>query len=360
MFVCSWVLPTMSGHDGVRPAEIISELKSPAKPIGKRVVEMPEREETQEQKVTRLAESYFPIFEAHDTQKRGGLDQAELGQVVRVANDKFAFLDNAELEGFLASAWQEARPDAGGLVRFAGFAQWYERFMVYFNLLVEVTRAEEQKAKRKASTCSAKTSAKQSAAASGFKGDGTWDVPMPKLQDALAASWAKGRVPLLIDNTAAAAAGAGASSRLETFWSLSGHTILELGAVLAGGATLDEARAQCRAKLIASMRRGTTLVLVCAEAAPLRSKLASEDHLPWSLLADYPQVTAALADGADLRAIGWAAKLLTADDELSALHPGFGVVVVARSEGGDVPLQMREEWPVEQMQRCRVSAPTEL
>ncbi|KAL1508322.1 hypothetical protein AB1Y20_004432 [Prymnesium parvum] len=80
---------------------------------------------------------------------------------------------------------------------------------------------------------------------------------MRRLANALEAAWAKGRTPLLVDATDAD----GSCSALESFYSYSGHQLLEMEKLVVQVGvtkekTVEQALAEAREKLILSMKRG--------------------------------------------------------------------------------------------------------
>jgi hypothetical protein len=137
---------------------------------------------------------------------KGGLKKGELVQVIRDQNDQYYFLQDSDFGPYVKQAWADALPDEEGLVRFDQFADWYDGMLAH----IESIKAAETK---KAAEAKAEAAA---AAASMFSGDGMWEVPMQKLQDALQAAWDKGKTPLLIDATLKA--GAEPPTPLESFY----------------------------------------------------------------------------------------------------------------------------------------------
>jgi len=187
------------------------------------------------------------------------------------------------LPAFVARSWEDARRGSrAGLLNQDCFSTWYVGFLAFIE---KCKRAQQQQV-------DAGLASDAHSLHNPFVGDGLWMVPMASLQDALEASWAKGRTPLLIDSTS----DGGESTPLETYYAYSGDRCLDMKRAVVEvdvkkEKTLDEVLAEMRAKLVLSMRRGYHVVYMLGNAAPrLRSRFSSARHLPFVLLADNGEV----------------------------------------------------------------------
>jgi len=185
-----------------------------------------------------------------------------------------------------------------------------------------------------------------------------WEVPLQKLQDALLAAWEKKKTPLLIDTTFDEP---GSTSALETFYSYSGHQLLELKKMVVEvnmkkEKTLDQAMEEARSKLILSMKRGFNLVLLLANSAPpLKSKFSSPTHLPYMLVEDQTTLQSVLGVESNWREIDWTKTLIDpVKDEIQYVHKDFNVVVVTKFGLDDYKEFLKEEIPLDSMQHIKV------
>ena len=231
------------------------------------------------------------------------------------------------------------------------FSKWYVGFLAFIEKCKRVAQQME------AEGCD--TSASCSLYSSPFTGDDMWTTPMATLQDALEASWAKGRTPLLIDATA----DGGDSTPLETYYAYSGDKVLDMKRAVVEvdvrkEKTLEQALSALRIKLCLSMRRGYHAVFMLGNAAPkLRSRFSSPTQLPFVLLSDNSQVSRVLGreGGEDWRSVEWTSNLLTEDDCISVVHRDFQVVAVTRVPAETYEALLGRELPLRTMQHIRVT-----
>ena len=133
-------------------------------------------------------------FSAKDSDECG-LTKADLAQLIGAHHREFAFCVEADLPEYCSTAWDEAQPSGsaaalqrrGDVLQYEDFSSWYQAFLTFL---------ECEKARPTARPVT------DEGASDPFASDDTWTVPMERLQEALDASWAKRRTPLLIDMTA--------------------------------------------------------------------------------------------------------------------------------------------------------------
>lgn len=298
-----------------------------------------------EELVRLLQEQSDAIFAEHDKGGKGGLKKGELAQVIKDANDEYGFLNDRTMPEFIKQAWVDAAPDGENLCRIEPFRKWYASFVEYLDGI---------KAKD-AATAAAAADDKAAAATSLFSGDGLWTIKMKQLLDALSAAWAKGKTPLLVDATGD---DQGGTTALETFYSYSGHQLLEMKKMVVEvnmkkTVTLEEALAEARRKLVLSMKQGYNLVIMCSNAAPpLKSKFTSPSALPYLLLEDNAAVASACSQ--DWKSVAWAKELLTDDDKIFIVHKDFQVVAMTRFSEADYAEFLAAEMPLDKMQHIKV------
>jgi len=286
-------------------------------------------------------------FACSDMGGTGGLKKGELAQIIKDANEAYGFLSDAEFPAFIKQAWADAQPDDENLVRPEPFRTWHASFVDYF---------EQVKAKDAAEAAAA-AEAKAKNAAVAFGGDGLWHVDLKGLQDALTAAWAKGKTPLLVDATN----DQGGFSALETYYSYSGHQLLELKKMVVEvnmkkEKTVEEALDEARAKLVLSMKRGLNLVMLLSNSAPpLKSKFTSPTQLPYTLLEDNAAVAKVSGDGAVPMDGTWAAKVVTDKDQVVFVHKDFQVVAVTKFGEEDYAQFLAAELPLDKMQHIKVT-----
>jgi hypothetical protein len=255
---------------------------------------------------------------------------------------------------FRQRAWCDARRGSTNTAPYLhreAFSKWYVGFLAFIEKCKRVAQQME------AEGCD--TSASCSLYSSPFTGDDMWTTPMATLQDALEASWAKGRTPLLIDATA----DGGDSTPLETYYAYSGDKVLDMKRAVVEvdvrkEKTLEQALSALRIKLCLSMRRGYHAVFMLGNAAPkLRSRFSSPTQLPFVLLSDNSQVSRVLGreGGEDWRSVEWTSNLLTEDDCISVVHRDFQVVAVTRFPAEEYEALLGRELPLRTMQHIRVT-----
>ena len=251
-------------------------------------------------------------------------------------------------------AWCVARKGCSSTAPYLhqeAFTKWYVGFLAYIEKCKRVAQQME------AEGCD--TGASCSLCSNPFTGDDMWTTPMASLQEALEASWAKGRTPLLIDATA----DGGESTPLETYYAYSGDKVLDLKRAVVEvdvkkEKTLEQALAALRVKLVLSMRRGYHAVFMLGNAAPkLKSRFSSPKQLPYVLLSDNAQVSRVLGreGGEDWRTVEWTRDLLTEDDCVNVVHRDFQVVCVTRFPVDEFSGLLGRELPLRTMQHIRVT-----
>lgn len=288
-------------------------------------------------------------FRQYDVDKDGLLNLREFAAFVKATNEEVGLLDANNMPVYIKQAHRQADVDSDGFVTPRDFADWHARFVV------EIARFEaEQAAKRAAKAAAAAALVDQpraSAQPSAFQGEGVWECKMGALGAALEAAYALKRTPLLIDSTGRADGGA---SPLETFYSYSGHQLLELKKMVVEvnmkkTVSLDEALEAARSKLVLAMKRGYSLVLMCANSAPpLRSKFCHPAKLPIEL---FDQTLVQATRGGDGNIEGsFLAGVRTPDDQLYVVHDEFNVLAVTRFSRDDYAEFLMDEMPLELMQ----------
>ena len=224
---------------------------------------------------------------------------------------------------------------------------WYSQFLSFI---------EDEKANP--TTRSGRKLVKE-ASLGGFTSDGLWTVPMNKLQDALDASWAKLKTPLLIDTTAEG--GSGEPTPLEVFFSYSGDRILDLKRIVIEvdvkkTKSREQALEEMRAKLVLSMRRGYFVVFMMGNAAPkLRSRFTSAAHLPFVLLDDNAEVQRVIGGAEDWRKVDWSRELIKESDDIYTIHRDFNVLAVTQFAPDSYREFLSKELPLSSMQHIQVT-----
>uniref|UniRef100_A0A7R9ULB5 Uncharacterized protein n=1 Tax=Diacronema lutheri TaxID=2081491 RepID=A0A7R9ULB5_DIALT len=179
---------------------------------------------------------------------------------------------------------------------------------------------------------------------------------MSALQTAIDSAYALQRTPLVLDATGN---GAGITP-LETFYSYSGHQLLELKKMVVEvnmkkSVRLDDALEAARAKLVLALRRGYSLVMLMSNSAPpLRSQFCTPGKLPFALL-DQRAVQAMRGLDGDLRGSFVAPLLRTEESDLLFAHKDFNVVLVSAFARDEYEEFLRDELPLAQMQPIHVT-----
>jgi len=292
----------------------------------------------------------------------GGLSQRELTQVIAAHHAEFAFCDEAERPAFSAQAWEAAQPSGsaaalkrrGDTLCSEDFSAWYDGFLSHIDS--ERVSPTARSGRKTAVNIS-------SSRLSPFSSDGTWTVPMERLQDALDASWAKLCTPLLIDLTADG--GHGESTPLEVYVSYSGDRLLDLKRLvievdIKKSKSREQALDEMRAKLVIAMRRGYNIVFMLGNAAPkLRSRFTSGSQLPYILLEDNAEVQRVIGGAEDWRKVEWSRELLTTADSLYVVHQDFNVIALTRFAPDTYEGFLGKELPLSSMQHIKVTRSSE-
>ena len=162
----------------------------------------------------RVVDEWEHVFEGADKGGKGHLTKGEVAGVIRQAEERFAWLDDGTRGPFVKAAYAECFPADDGGVSKVNFCVWYDRFESFHRGLIKAEAEADEAAK-------AAAAAEREAL---FASDGTWKITLDALDSAVQRAWAKRRVPLLIDATA----DGDGFTPLETFYSYSGHQLVEL------------------------------------------------------------------------------------------------------------------------------------
>lgn len=297
-----------------------------------------------------VSEEARALFNELDVDKDSFLSLKEFAAFIKAKQEEFAF----EREDALGLYIKKAFAAAGAVppekkVGLEGWSRWLPTFLDYYEGLIREDDA------RIAAKAQAKADEAAAAKAASFSGPGPWPCKLAQLLDALFAAWSAGKTPLLIDCTWDEGA---QYSQLETFYSYSGHQLLELKKMvvevnLKKTVTLEEAQEQARRKVTLAMHRGCHLIVLCANAAPpFTSKFSRPDCLPLELL-DCAKVSEILGVDAPVDWRKSFAGALPRDgdtDRMHYVHKDFGVVVVTRFSPEDYEGFLAAELPLSKLQ----------
>lgn len=291
-------------------------------------------------------------FRLFDKDQDGLLNLREFAAFVKTTNEEVGLLDANNMPLYIKQAHRQADVDSDGFVTPRDFADWHARFVV------EIAQFEaEQAARRALKNAPAATLDPAVAAAPGaFHGEGVWECKLSSMHAAIDAAYASKRTPLIIDSTRGAD---GETSPLETFYFYSGHQLLELKKMVVEvnmkkTVSLDDALDAARSKLVLAMKRGYSLVLLCANSAPpLRSKFCHPNKLPFELF-DQSLLQATRGSDGDLEG-SFLAGVPSPGDQLYVVHDDFNVVAVTRFSREDYAEFLTEELPLELMQPILVT-----
>lgn len=286
-------------------------------------------------------------FRLYDQDQDGLLNLREFAAFVKATNEEVGLLDANNMPMYIKKAHRQADLDSDGFVTPRDFADWHACFVV------EIAQFEAaQAAKRVAKSAPAGALGQPVAAApSAFHGEGVWECKLGELGVALEAAYALKRTPLLIDSTGSSD---GNTSPLETFYFYSGHQLLELKKMVVEvnvkkTVSLDEALEAARSKLVLAMKRGYSLVLLCANSAPpLRTKFCHPAKLPIEL---FDQTLLQATRGGDGHLEGsFLAGVPSPADQLYVVHDEFNVLAVTRFSRDEYEEFLANEMPLELMQ----------
>jgi hypothetical protein len=304
--------------------------------------------------VAALAEA-MASFSLHDKDGDGRLNFREFDSFVKAANEEHGYLDENNLSVYIKQALRKADSDGDGRLSLADFKKWHAAFaaeLVRFGEEQEAKRLEKAKAMPAAAAAAASA---EMAPAPQFSGN-VWECKLSALQQALDCAYAGHRTPLIIDATGSEDGGA---TPLETFYTYSGHQLVELKKMVVDvnvtkTQSLDEALDDVRAKLVLALKRGYSLILLMANSAPpLRSQFCRKDKLPFELF-DQTQVQAVRSADGELKG-SFLSEALTHEDQVIVVHPDFNVVAVTRFDKDDYAEFLAEELPLDLMQPILVT-----
>lgn len=145
-------------------------------------------------------------------EEEGVMKLKTFAECVRAMNIKKCMIYGDEPGAIVGEQWKLSGGKTKREVNKEEFVAWWPQFVeATEKACVERDALEKKQEDEKA--------AKATAKASRFEGDGMWTIPLEELTDAINAAYAKGKTPLIVDNTE--------GFRSEVFFTYSGAYILE-------------------------------------------------------------------------------------------------------------------------------------